>query len=69
MNWKPTDEDRDAAAGEWSVGDRVTARTNEIKVRTGSRGTVVSFSSCWRSSTCGLRRLGPRPHPSRTPGP
>jgi hypothetical protein len=45
MSWKPTDEDRDAAAGEWSVGDRVTARTNEIKVRTGSRGTVVSFSS------------------------
>jgi hypothetical protein len=45
MTWKPTDEDRDAAAGEWSVGDRVTARTNEIKVRTGSRGTVVSFSS------------------------
>src|SRR5215217_6358212 len=45
MTWKPTDEDRDAAAGEWSVGDRVTARTNEIKVRTGSRGTVVGFSS------------------------
>jgi hypothetical protein len=45
MTWKPTDEDLDAAAGEWSVGDRVTARTNEIKVRTGSRGTVVSFSS------------------------
>jgi hypothetical protein len=45
MTWKPPAEDRDAAAGEWSVGDRVTARTNEIKVRPGSRGTVMSFSS------------------------
>jgi hypothetical protein len=45
VNWKAADEGHDAAAGEWSVGDRVTARTNEIKVRTGSRGTVVSFSS------------------------
>src|SRR3954466_13635289 len=45
MTSMPTDEDRDAAAGEWSVGDRVTARTNDIKVRTGSRGTVTGFSS------------------------
>src|SRR4051794_23960669 len=45
MTTMPTDEDRDAAAGEWSVGDRVTARTNDIKVRTGCRGTVVGFSS------------------------
>src|SRR5215212_7238542 len=45
MTWKPLAPDRDAAAGEWSVGDRVTARANEIKVRAGSRGTVVSFSS------------------------
>jgi hypothetical protein len=41
MTWKPTDERHAAAAGEWSVGDRVTARTNAINVRTGSRGTVV----------------------------
>jgi len=44
MTWKPTDERHEAAAGEWSVGDRVTARANEINVRTGSRGTVVGFS-------------------------
>jgi hypothetical protein len=45
MSWKPTDAAYDAAAGEWIVGDRVTARANEIKVRAGSRGTVVGFSS------------------------
>jgi hypothetical protein len=45
VNWKPTDEGHEAAAGEWTVGDRVTAGANEIKVRTGSRGTVVGFSS------------------------
>jgi hypothetical protein len=45
MNWKPIDEGHEAAAGEWSVGDRVTARANEIKVRAGSQGTVVGFSA------------------------
>ena len=28
----------------WTVGDPVTARANTIKVRAGSRGTVVGFS-------------------------
>lgn len=45
MSWKPRDEDHEAAAGEWTVGDQVAARANEIKVRTGSRGTVVGFSA------------------------
>ena len=45
MTWKPTDEGHEAAAGGWIVGDRVKARANEIKVRTGSRGTVTGFSS------------------------
>ena len=45
MNWKPADEGHEAAAGEWTVGDRVKARANAIKVRTGSRGTVTGFSS------------------------
>jgi hypothetical protein len=45
VNWKPRDEGHEAAAGEWTVGDDVTARANEIKVRTGSRGTVVGFSA------------------------
>jgi len=45
VNWKPTDEGHAAAAGEWAVGDQVAARANEIKVRTGSRGTVVGFSA------------------------
>lgn len=45
MTWKPPAEDREAAADEWGVGDRVRARANEIKVRAGSRGTIVSFSS------------------------
>jgi hypothetical protein len=44
MTKKPTDEGHAAAAGDWSVGDRVTARANAINVRTGSRGTVVGFS-------------------------
>ena len=42
---KPIDEGHEAAAGEWFVGDDVTALANEIKVRTWSRGTVVGFSS------------------------
>src|ERR671911_1528220 len=33
------------AAGEWTVDDRVQACANAIKVRAGSRGTVVGFSS------------------------
>ena len=45
MNWKPRDEDHAAAAGEWTVGDQVAARANGIKVRAGSRGTVVGFSA------------------------
>ena len=45
MNWKPADEGHEAAAGEWTAGDRVKARANAIKVRTGSCGTVVRFSS------------------------
>jgi hypothetical protein len=45
VTWKPVDEGHEAAAGEWTAGDRVTARANAIKVRTGSRGTVVGFSS------------------------
>ena len=45
MTWKPIDEGHEAAAGEWIVGDLVTARANEIKVRAGSRGTVVGFSA------------------------
>jgi hypothetical protein len=45
VSWKPTDEGHEAAAGGWIVGDRVRARANEIKVRAGSRGTVMGFSS------------------------
>ena len=45
MNWKPTDEGHEAAAGEWTAGDRVKARANTIKVRTGSPGTVMGFST------------------------
>ena len=45
MTWKLRDEDHEAAAGEWTVGDQVAARANEIKVRAGSRGTVVGFSA------------------------
>jgi hypothetical protein len=45
VNWKPRDEDHAAAAGEWTVGDQVAARANAIKVRAGSRGTVVGFSA------------------------
>jgi hypothetical protein len=45
VNWKPTDEGHEAAAGEWSVGDHVAARANEIKVRAGSQGIVVGFSA------------------------
>jgi hypothetical protein len=42
--WKPTDAGHDAAAGDWTVGDRVTARTTAITARAGSCGTVVGFS-------------------------
>jgi hypothetical protein len=45
VNWKPIDEGHAAAAGEWTVGDQVAARANAIKVRAGSRGTVVGFSA------------------------
>ena len=45
MTWNPRDEGHEAAAGEWVVGDHVAARANEIKVRAGSRGTVVGFSA------------------------
>ena len=45
MTWNPRDEGHEAAAGEWTVGDHVAARANEIKVRIGSRGTVVGFSA------------------------
>jgi len=45
VNWKPTDEGHEAAAGEWTVGDRVKARVNAIKVRTGSPGIVTGFST------------------------
>ena len=44
MSWKPTAESHEAAAGGWTVGDQVTARANAIKVRAGSRGTVMGFS-------------------------
>jgi hypothetical protein len=45
VTWNPRDEGHEAAAGEWTVGDHVAARANEIKVRAGSRGTVVGFSA------------------------
>jgi hypothetical protein len=45
VNWNPVDEGHEAAAGEWSVGDRVKARANTINVRTGSPGTVTGFST------------------------
>src|SRR5215212_2265557 len=45
MTWNSKDEGHEAAAGEWIVGDCVAARANEIKVRAGSRGTVVGFSA------------------------
>ncbi|HKG29096.1 MAG TPA: hypothetical protein VKB01_08175, partial [Thermomicrobiales bacterium] len=45
VNWKPTDEGHEVAAGEWTVGDRVKARANTIRVRTGSPGTVTGFST------------------------
>jgi hypothetical protein len=44
LTGKPTDEDHEAATGEWTVGDQVIARANAITVRVGSRGTVVGFS-------------------------
>jgi hypothetical protein len=45
MTWNAKVEGHEAAAGEWVVGDHVAARANEIKVRAGSRGTVVGFSA------------------------
>jgi hypothetical protein len=45
MTWNAKVEGHEAAAGEWVVGDLVAARANEIKVRAGSRGTVVGFSA------------------------
>jgi len=45
VTWKPIDEGHEEAAGGWTVGDQVAARANEIKVRAGSRGTVVGFSA------------------------
>jgi hypothetical protein len=45
VTWNPRDEGHEAAAGEWTVGDHVAARANEIKVRAGSLGTVVGFSA------------------------
>jgi hypothetical protein len=45
VTWKPIDEDHEAAAGEGTGGDHVAARANEIKVRAGSRGIVVGFST------------------------
>ena len=44
VTWTPTSERHDAAAGDWTIGDRVTARTTAITVRAGSCGTVVGFS-------------------------
>ncbi len=44
VTWKPTDAGHDAAAGDWTIGDRVTARATAITVRAGSCGTVVGFS-------------------------
>ncbi len=41
---KPTDESHDAAAGGWTIGDRVTARATARTERAGSCGTVVGFS-------------------------
>src|SRR5215204_3819171 len=45
MTWKPIDEGHEVAAGGWVVGDQVAACANAIKVRVGSQGTVVGFSS------------------------
>jgi hypothetical protein len=45
VTWNPRNEGHEAAAGEWTVGDHVAARANEIKVRAGSRGTVIGFSA------------------------
>jgi hypothetical protein len=45
LTGKPTDEGHDAAAGEWTVGDRVRARANAITVPAGRRGTIRGFSS------------------------
>jgi len=45
VNWNPVDEGHEAAAGEWTAGDRVKARSNTINVRTGSPGTVTGFST------------------------
>jgi len=45
VTWNSRDEGHEAAAGEWTVGDHIGARANEIKVRAGSRGTVVGFSA------------------------
>jgi hypothetical protein len=44
VTWKPTGESHNAAAGDWTIGDRVTARATAITVRAGSCGTVVGFS-------------------------
>jgi hypothetical protein len=44
MTWKPTDAGHDAAAGDWTIGDRVTARANARTAQPGCGGTVVGFS-------------------------
>ena len=45
MTWTPTAKGHDAAAGDWSVGDRVTARVNALTAPAGCCGTVVGFSA------------------------
>ena len=45
VTWNPTDEGHVGAANNWTVGDRVTARTNKVNVQAGSRGTIRRFSS------------------------
>ena len=44
LSGKPTDGSHDAVAGDWTVGDRVTARATAVTIRAGSCGTVVGFS-------------------------
>jgi len=58
VTWKPTDESHAAAAGGWTVGDRVTARANPIKVPAGSRGTVVGFSEAGGHPLVGFDGVG-----------
>ena len=81
MTWMSTDEDRDAAAGEWSVGDRVTsgprgAESIAFPPRSEcrhlpSRVAAFSVSGCVGSAnrhSAGVGSNAPEADPARAPG-